>query len=136
MFKFPKLQIFTVTLSFILVKKKYSFPKTFQKFNIFWSGIMLFTQYCLRLFPRPHSFSVILCWSFEKSKFSLFTYNFWYIFLFWKNIVSQMYISVKYVLLNTSFWSFLALIKKTAFYLKPEYTHGVCGYISGISFFP
>ena len=109
---------------FILAKKIYCLSKRFQNYNVFLSGIVFLTRCCLQFSPRPHSFPVCLCWNFENSKILLFIYNFCYNFFL--NITSQMYINVRCFLLNTIFWSSIAVLRKNDFLFKTwVYSRGI-----------
>ena len=105
---------------FKLARYNYCSSKRFQNFNILWSGIVSLTRCCLQIFPTPQSFSVILSWKLENSKFSFIIYNFWYICSFEKNNIIQMYISVKFFLLNTKSWRSIALIRGNDIPLKNQ----------------
>ena len=125
------MQVFGVTRFNTLTKNVFFKAKKIRSFNIFWSGIVSLTRRCLKIFPRLHSFSVSLSLNFVNCKIALFKKTFWKISSLEKCILSQIQLGVRSSVLYTNFWSSSASIeKKTIFYLKPDYTHEVYGYIS------
>ena len=122
---------------FTLARKNYCLSKIFQNFNIFWSGNVPLIRYCLQLFPKPHRFLVILCWNLKKKSIFRYLYTTFDIYFLLKKIdISQMYISCRSFLLNTNFWSSIAIIKKNGILLNTcVYPRGIWLYFICIIFF-